>query len=316
MKMPKLILLFLVGSFLAGCHHEQLSQRQTKKDERTKTVDELMEAFSGAKYILYQKEVAQKLIGLGDKTIIPRIKKHLDTQDRKRKCNAAFVLAGLGDKKGVEIIICELEDTTSRPTDMRRSDGSSYPEGQIRADRYYAAFLLGELGTKQAVPALIEALKDETINYRAAISLGEIGDKSAIPALRKMVNDFPEERLWAGYGLAAMGEPQGFDILREIAINDPKWTERRHAIRALGELGDSKDVPTLLTALQDLHPNIRVSAVRALGAIGDPAAIPALTQALKDKRVTETNAPTSVDKEAQKAIEAIKRNQMYPPHTP
>jgi HEAT repeat protein len=96
--------------------------------------------------------------------------------------------------------------------------------------------------------------------------------------------------------------------LRDIAINDPKWTERRHAIRALGELGDSKDVPTLLTALQDLHVNVRVSSVRALGAIGDPAALPALTEALKDKQVTEINAPISVDKEAQKAIAAITGN--------
>jgi HEAT repeat protein len=200
MKMPGLILLFLAGSFLAGCHQEQLSQHQVKKDEPPKTIDEPMKAFSSAKYISQQKEVAQKLVALGDKTIIPEIEKHLDTQDRRRKCNAAFVLAGLGDKRGVAIIIGELEDKTTRPTDMRRSDGCPYPEGQITADRYYAAFLLGELGNKQAVPALIEALKDETINYRAAISLGEIGDKSAIPALRTMVLLFSKAttlgRLW------------------------------------------------------------------------------------------------------------------------
>jgi len=308
MKMLRLILLFLVGSSLTGCHQEQLSQRQVKKYEPPKTVDELVKAFSSAEFFWKQREVAQELVASGDTTIISKMEKYLYTDDRRRRCNAAFVLAGLGDKRGVAIIIDELEDTTTRPTDMIRSDGTSYPEGQIKADRYYAAFLLGELGNKQAVPALIKALKVETINYRAAISLGEIGDKSAIPALRTMANDFPKERLWAGYGLAALGEQEGFDILREIAINDPLWTERRHAIRALGELGDSKDVPTLLTALKDLHVNVRVSAVRALGAIGDPAALPGLTEALKDKQVTEINAPTSVDKEAQKAIKAIKGN--------
>ena len=307
MRMLRLILLFLVGWFFIGCHQEQLSQRGVK-DEQHKKIDELMEAFSSVEYSWQQHEIARELVALGDITIIPKMEKYLETQDRKRRCNAAFVLAGLEDKRGVEIIIGELEDKTSRPTDMIRSDGTSYPEGQIKADRYYAAFLLGELGNKQAVPALIEALKDETINYRAAISLGEIGDKGAMPALRIMVNDFPKERLWAGFGLAALGEQAGFDIWRDIAINDPKWTERRHAIRALGKLGDSKDVPTLLMALKDLHPNIRVSAARALGTIGDPAAIPGLTEALKDKRVTETNAPTTVDREAQKAINAIMGN--------
>ncbi len=121
---------------------------------------------------------------------------------------------------------------------MKRSDGKPYPEGQIKEDRYYAALLLGQLRKREAVPALIEATTDETINYRAAISLGEIGDKSAIPALRKMAEDFPDQRLWAGYGLAALGEQQGFDILTDVVRDDPNWTDRRHAVKALGKIGD------------------------------------------------------------------------------
>ena len=275
-------------------------------DAKSEMADDLIERFSNAKYSWQQLEVARDLVASGDAKIIPKMEKYLDTKDRRRRCNAALVLAGLGDKRGLAVIINELQDKKPRPTDLTRSDGKPYPEGQIKADRYYAAWLLGHLENKEAVPALIQATKDETINYRAAISLGEIGDKSAIPALREMAKHFPDEKLWAGYGLAALGEQEGFDILTNVILSDSHWTERRHAVEALGKIGRPRAVPTVVKALKDKHVNVRVSAARALGAIRDPAALPALTKVLSDTEVTKVNAPTTVAKEAQKAIEAIK----------
>ncbi|MBI3866783.1 MAG: HEAT repeat domain-containing protein, partial [Planctomycetia bacterium] len=272
------------------------------------TVDDLLEKFSNAATFWEQGEVARKLIDTGDTTIIGRIEKRLDTPDRRKRCNAALVLAGLADKRGLAIIIGELEDTRPRPTNLKRSDGKPDPEGQIRDDRYYAALLLGELKNKEALPALIEATKDESVSGRAATSLGEIGDHSAIPALRKMATDFPAQRLWADYGLAALGEQEGFDHLSELARTEEAWTERRHAVEALAKIGDPKAVPVLVKALKDKHANVRVSAAIALGKIGDPAALPALTAALSDTEATEVNAPTTVKSEAQKAIDAIKKN--------
>lgn len=302
----KLIILGTICVLLV-CFSTALAE-QVQSTKPAKTVDELVNDFSSAEYFWQQGDVARELVALGDAKIIPRIEKHLDTQDRRRRCNAGLVLAGLGDKRGLVIIINELKDKKPRPTDMIRSDGKPYPEGQIRADRSYAALLLGQLGKKEAVPALIEATKDETINYRAAISLGEIGDKSAILALRQMVKDFPDERLWAGYGLAALGEREGFELLKAVVLSDSRWTERRHAVKALGKIGHPKSLPTVLKALKDTHVNVRVSAARALGAIRDPAALPALTAALKDTEATKVNAPTTVEVEARKAIEAIKSN--------
>ncbi|MFX0199971.1 MAG: HEAT repeat domain-containing protein [Candidatus Hodarchaeota archaeon] len=301
----KRILLIAIYSVLV-CSLTTLAEQAQRPTEKPMTKEDLIESFSTAKYFWQQGEVARKIIALGDKTIIPKMEKYLDTEDRRRRCNAALVLAGLGDKRGLAIIIAELEDKKPRPTDRIRSDGRPNTDGQIRSDRYYAALLLGQLGKKEAVPALIKATKDKTINYQAAISLGKIGDKSAIPALRKMAKNFPDERLWAGYGLAALGEPEGFDMLTEVVISDSRWTERRHAVRALGEIGHPRAVPTVVKALKDRHVNVRVSAARALSAIGDPAALAALIEALNDTEVTKFNAPTSVEKEARKAIEAIK----------
>ena len=274
--------------------------------EKPKTVDDLIVAFSNATYFWQQGDIARELIALGDAQIVPKMEKYLDTEDRRRRCNAGLVLAGLGDKRGLAIIINELKDEKPRPTLMRRSDGSPYHDGQIREDRYYSALLLGQLGDREAVPALIQATKDATINYRAAVSLGEIGDKDAIPALRKMAIDFPDERLWAGYGLAALSQPEGFDILTGVIISDSQWTDRRHAVEALGTIGHPKAVPIVVKALKDKHVNVRVSAARALGAIGDSVALPALREALNDTEVTKIHAPTTVEKEARKAIEAIK----------
>jgi HEAT repeat protein len=178
---------------------------------------------------------------------------------------------------------------------------------QVVSDRYFAALLLGELRSKAAVPALIAATRDPTINYRAAMSLGEIGEAIALDALREMLERFPEQRIWAGYALAALGEPRGFTELRE-ALKDPEWVRRRDAVWGLGKTLDPAAVPILLTALHDGHVNVRVAAAQELGKIGDPSALPALRDSLADNEVTHVNAPTTLAAEARKAIDAIEQH--------
>lgn len=264
----------------------------------------LLQEFKEAKYFSQQGEVGGQLVALEDSSVVPPMLEMLKSEDRKTRCNAGRVLAGLGDDRGLFAVIGELNDTSYRPVNK---DEAWEQVGQVRGDRYYAAHVLREIGDPRAVPALIETLHDNSINYQAAIVLGHLGDKQAIPHLRKMVNDFPGQRLWAGYGLAALGEPEGFGMLEEVINSDSQsWTYRRHAVRALGEFGDRKAVPAVVRALKDEHVNVRVSAARALGAIGDPAGLPALIEALNDTEVTKINSPTTVQEEARKAIEAIK----------
>jgi len=265
--------------------------------------DRSLQKFKDAEYFWQQGEIGGQLVALKDKRMVPPMLEMLQFENRKTRCNAGRVLAGLGDDRGLFAVISELKDTSYRPINKDEARGQV---AQVRGDRYYAAHVLGKIGDPRAVPALIEMLHDDSINYKAAIVLGQLGDKRAVPHLRKMAKDLPKQRLWAGYGLAALGEAEGFDILEEVINSDSQpWTHRRHAVRALGEFGDRKAVPTLVKALKDEHVNIRVSAVHALGSIGDPAALPALIEALNDTEVTKINAPTTVQKEARKAIEAI-----------
>ncbi|MBS0263608.1 MAG: HEAT repeat domain-containing protein, partial [Planctomycetes bacterium] len=268
------------------------------------SLEQLLESFSTAKYDWQQSEVAQKIIELGDPAAIARMLPYVDSAKRRTRCNAGLVLARLGDPRGRDVLIKELQDTQPRPIEPGEARGKTDLGVQITSDRYYAALLLGKLGDRAAVPALIAATRDATINYRAAISLGQIGDRQAIPAVRQMLLDFPKERLWVGYSLAMLGESDGFDILVETTA-DALWTQRRHAVEALGTLSDRKAVPTLVKALHDEHANVKVSAAQSLAQIGDVAALPALTEALKDETTTESGPLTSVAKAAREAIDTI-----------
>ena len=263
----------------------------------------LLAAFNDAQYFWQQTDVARQLAALGDRSVLPAIEPYLATNDRRRRSNAAFILAALGDERGIDILIGELEDTSAD----RAVDERSW-QAQATSDRYFAALLLGELRAKAAVPALSRATRDPTINYQAAYALGNIGDASATAALRAMVADFPDQRLWAAYALAAFGQRDAFTILEEESAGNPMWTNRRHAVELLGKIGNPLAIPILAKSLRDEHPNVRVSAARALGQIGDPAALPALQQALSDHEVTQVNAPATAAAEAQKAIEAIRRS--------
>ncbi len=67
-------------------------------------------------------------------TFVTNTLSYLDAENRRTRCNAALVLIGLGDKRGLGAIIKELEDRTPRPTEMIRSDGSPNVEGQVTSD--------------------------------------------------------------------------------------------------------------------------------------------------------------------------------------
>ena len=267
------------------------------------TATELLVAYESAQYFWQQADVARRLAALGDASVIPRIEPYLETSDRRRRGNAAFVLAALGDERATQILIGELEDTSV----AGRAVEELSAQRQVTADRYFAALLLGELRANAAVPALIEATRDSTIDYQAAYALGNIGDPRASAALREMVDASAGfQRIFAAYGLAAIGEQDAFLILEEEALANPQWVDRRHAVELLGKTRNPLAVPILTKTLNDEHANVRVSSVRALAAIGDPAALPALQLALNDHEVTQVNAPTTAAAEAQKAIEAIR----------
>jgi HEAT repeat protein len=108
----------------------------------------------------------------------------------RRRGNAAFIFASLGDDQGFQVIKAILEDRSSKRAVFEiDSTGRPSPRQQIRADRYYAVHLFGDLKDARAVPFLVPLLKDEEVKEIVPWSLGEIGDKSAIPRLVEALSD-------------------------------------------------------------------------------------------------------------------------------
>jgi HEAT repeat protein len=263
----------------------------------------LLREFKTAEYFWQQAEAGEKLVALNDRSIAPAMLELLGSESRAERCNAGRVLAGLGDDRVLIAVIAELNDKEPRPN--RPEDCASckapYSQGQIIQDRYYAANVLRRIGDRRAVPALIEALQDENINYQAAIVLGNLGDERAIPALldalerarteprnpSSMTMDF---RLWAGYALLGLRHPTG--LLTVVEFLRPEYGEllRRHAVDALGQFGEKDAVPFLINALQDTDAEVRVNAIVALGRIGDKSAVPALKELLKSNDQAEGRA--------------------------
>jgi HEAT repeat protein len=151
---------------------------------------ELFEQFENTTVFWEQFEVAKKIVALGDKSVLPRLEPWLHCEDMRRRGNAGFIFAKFGDDRGFQRIVSILDDrSTNRAIEARDDAGEPSPKMQIRADRYYAAHLLGDLRDVRAVPILIPLLKDEDVKYIVPWSLAEIGNKSAIPSLKNALGD-------------------------------------------------------------------------------------------------------------------------------
>jgi len=185
---------FFILAILALCAHG-LAVAQGEQ-----SVDKLVKEFETTKEFWRQFEVAKKLVARGDKSALPALESWLNNEDRPERCVAAFVFAGLGNDRGLQVIIAVLNDMSDRPV-TGAPPGNSLRE-QIRADRHYAVYVLGELKDKRAVPLLIPLLRDEGISFEVAWALGEIGDDRAVSPLIEALHDKdPAVRLIAIHAL-------------------------------------------------------------------------------------------------------------------
>ena len=83
---------------------------------------------------------------------------------------------------------------------------------------------------------------------------------------------------------------------------------RAFAIEALGEIGDSRALGTLIEALKDANYNVRKDAAKALGKMADSSALDALTIAMKRHDTGFCVEDDRVFEAAKEAIEKINLN--------
>lgn len=133
------------------------------------------------------------------------------------------------------------------------------------SQRYYAAWWLGRFRVKEAVPALILALQDESdrtalggypLRRNAARALGQIGDPRAIPGLRAclQVADF-QLRGAAATALGLLGAVQAIPDLVALltATGGPS---------ALGTEALPQPYPAILLALGRLNARSAIPAIQ------------------------------------------------------
>ena len=128
----------------------------------------------------------------------------------------------------------------------------NHGSGDVREE---AVKSLGKIGPDaiEAVPTLIDAIKEDALCWEAVNALGNVGGKAAMNALC------------------------------DALLNDIDMGVRFRAASSLGKIQDKETVPALIKALLDRDEYVRESAAYALGKIGDQRATNALNEALNDR---------------------------------
>lgn len=148
----------------------------------------LIEAMTTDSDLFVRRFAAQAVgkVGADPKVAVPALTALLN--DKHKELNEAAVEA-LG-RMGAPAVPALSEALKGGAGPRRVRPGQNVPDGSALV-RSKAAAALGRIGpdAKAAVPALVEALKDNSIRTDAATALGEIGGaaKDALPALEAAV---------------------------------------------------------------------------------------------------------------------------------
>lgn len=124
-----------------------------------------------------------------------------------------------------------------------------------------------------------------------------------------------ESRRDAAEQLRAFKDDDVIDVLVSVMQKDQEWVVRFKSADSLGEIGSTKAVSSLISALNDSHPTVIEEAALALGKIGDERAIEPLLSLLgyeKDSRPGEAAAKALArfgEKVVSRIIQCLENNE-------
>lgn len=161
--------------------------------------------------------------------------------------------------------------------DLRAADAIPALARAVRERRARGSvWALTQLDDPRLVPPLITALRhdDATARALAAGKLAELGSRAAVPALLEVLRSDrdPHVREEAARALGLLGDPAAVEPLLTAMRRDRGDHVREEAAAALGRLGDPRAVAPLLSARRDRHVAVRSAAevaLRVLGAADD-----------------------------------------------
>jgi HEAT repeat protein len=195
--------------------------------QRNPSAAGLLQQFKNEKVFWRQFEIAKDIVALHDPGVLKELADGLNHDDRHLRGNVAFVFSGLGDARGLDTIIAILQDRSDRSEGQgiatAPSDGRYQVAQQIRADRYYAAHLLGDLKDARALPILVPLLQDQEVNWIVPWALAEIDDKRADgPLIEALNSKDPSMRVLAIYALQKLGAKEALPRLRGLLGDNEK----------------------------------------------------------------------------------------------
>lgn len=145
------------------------------------------------------------------------------------------------------------------------------------AMRESAAYILGIMKSRSAVPGLIDALRDPvpTVRMQAIKALGRIGDASALPSLLQALHGADEQTGSTIFTALVQLGPAAVPALIDASAGGSAWT-RWHCIRALAHIGDTRAIPVLVQALRDNDHSVAWMAAKGLVGFGKLSIEPTL----------------------------------------
>src|SRR5215471_14014110 len=146
-----------------------------------------------------------------------------------------------------------------------------------------AAFALGDMGARRAVPALVARLDDRSPDVRAAAcrSLGRLGAVEAVePIIAAGVRHAMPNPV-ARLALIGIGPPAVDAVLGVLDHVDPRV--RAAGVQLVGLLGDAHHAAAIQDRLADPAALVREATARALGRLGAREAADDLVAALDDR---------------------------------
>jgi len=225
-----------------------------------KAVPKLISLLKNDNDPVVRNSAARALGKIGDREhldqIVETLIEALDDKDYYVRVNACWGLGKIKDSRAIPHLI-KMVDPDQRVYSMGvdiieskngeqlstklKEEGIKFSDVIVEAIKS-----LGKIKDPKGLPALIEALKDESdgaVRCAAALAMGQIKDESAVPYLI-------------------------------TALDDKYWYVRRDAAKALSKLkGKSiKAAPMLARKMTDMYDEVREFSLRALLAIGKPAA--------------------------------------------
>jgi HEAT repeat protein len=177
--------------------------------------------------------------------------------------------------------------------------------------RMNSARALGRIKACQSTAYLLDLLKDEDWQVRAsaAEALGRIQDISSLEPLVAMIQDNVEKvQDKAAAAIVGFGRQATVSLLNALNLEKDKFAQRAF-IKCLGQITDSKSVPSLAGYLRSSYFIVRQAAVSALVRFGPSVAsllVPMLSFNTSDIATLLTDAADKTHPELQlRAIKAL-----------